>query len=188
MHRSLLHRCGLVVALACLLAACGGDPKPGVISLYDHAPVPVVPERTTPVTAPWVSDGKGIAGLADGQYWAETVTARGGALVFELSQALFASACEAVASAAQCADGYAHVADPHGPITAEVSPIAIVSVVADDRQNYAVTGAELLRLVGGGAPSAPAPATYRFSPFPFLLDVQHGAVAEVHQVWVTRTS
>jgi len=66
--------------------------------------------------------------------------------------------------------------------------MAIVSVVAEDRQNFAITSAELLRLVGGAAPAASAPPTYRYAAFPFLLDVANGAVVEVHQVWVTRTS
>jgi hypothetical protein len=182
-----MRRFAFVIAVACLLAACGGDPKPGVISLYDHAPVPVVPDRTAVVTAAWVTGGKGLAGLPDGQYWAETAEAKDGSLVFELSQALFASACEAVAGATQCTDGYAHVADPHGPITATVAPMTIVSVVAEDRQNFAITSAELLGLVGGAAPAASAPPTYRYTAFPFLLDVVRGAVVEVHQVWVTRT-
>jgi hypothetical protein len=177
----------LLVAAVVLLAACGGDPKPSVISLYDHAPVPVVPDRTAAIGADWVASGKGLGGLTDGQYWAETAKAKDGSLVFELSQALFGPACEAVNGAAQCRDGYAAVPDPHAPIMAGVSSIAIVSVVADDRQNYAVTGAELLHVVGGGAPTPPAPSSYRYSPFPFLLTVQHGAVVDAHQIWVTTT-
>jgi len=173
----------LAIAAVGLLVSCGGGNGPGVVHLYDHAPVPSVPDRTSVVTADWVSGGKGLSALPNGQYWADLVSLHNGSLVFEVSQALFGPACEAVLDAARCLDGYAPVPDPHGPVTVPPGTLTIVSVAAADRQNFAVTSTELVQLLGGGAPSAPAPGGFRYSPYPYLLTVQHGVAVEAHQVW-----
>ena len=59
-----------------------------------------------------------------------------------------------------------------------------VSVVADDRKNYAVPASELLALVRGDAPAHDAPAGYAFTDFPFLLTVEAGVVVEARQIWL----
>jgi hypothetical protein len=176
-------RSGAVVVSMLLIAACGGD-HAAVVHLYDHAPVPPVPDRTTPIDGGWATSGKGLAGLADGQYWSEKVMDRNGALQFELSQALFGSACEAVAAAEQCVDGYVPVRDPSGTVVVPAASLTTVTVAGGDRQNFAITGAELLVLVNNGEPDPLAPDSYVYMHFPFLLTVTGGTVTEARQVWV----
>ena len=57
-------------------------------------------------------------------------------------------------------------------------------MVDPQRRNYAITGTELASLLGGAKPSTPAPATYAYQPYPFLLTVLAGAVVEAHQIWL----
>jgi hypothetical protein len=67
----------------------------------------------------------------------------------------------------------------------ELAPTVAISVAQPDdpAKSYTVSGAELIRLMTGGAPAAGAPPTYRYVPFPLLVTVQGGAPTRVEQLW-----
>jgi hypothetical protein len=166
----------VVGSLAGLLAGCGGEDGPGTVSLYDRAPVPAVPDRTTAVATP----------LVDGEYWAELVSvdAEAGTLTFDLMQALFADACVEVLGADGCPNDYGVVDDPHVEVASPALALTSASVVAESQQNYAVTADELTVLMLGGVPSAGAPDDYAYVPFPYLVTVANGEVVRARQIWV----
>ena len=76
------------------------------------------------------------------------------------------------------------VADPHGTLQVLWDDLQSATVASTTKQNYAVPGAELASLIGGNAPSAAAPADYRYSPYPFLVTVRNGHIVDAHQIWV----
>jgi len=177
MRTSRLCRLAGVALAFVALSACGSD-SAGVVHLYDPAPVPAVPDRTADITSP----------LHDGQFWSPSVAVKDGQLVFALGQAFFGPTCTTELGAAACT-GDMGVADTlPATVTLDPTGLASVSVVDTQHRNYAVTGAELAGLVGGAAPSSPAPATYAYHPYPFLLTVLAGAVVEAHQIWVEGSS
>lgn len=176
----------LLPAALVLLAACGGD---GIqtVQPYDRAPVPAVPDRTAPIDPETIGgDNALMASVADGDYWAEAVAVGSGRpfIMFDLSQAVFGQRCIDELGAEQCADEYAVISEPHGTLTVLWDDLQSVTVVAESRQNYAVPGAELASLIGGNAPSADAPADYKYVPYPFLVTVRNGTIVDVHQIWV----
>jgi hypothetical protein len=175
------RRLTVLVLAGLLLAACGGDDGAGTVHLYDHAPVPAVPDRTHPIDPALTSGG------ADGQYWAELTGWSDGdqpVLTFRLTQALFADACIEQLGADQCPDDYGTIDDPSRTVDVAIGDLATVTVVAENQQNYAITAEELLALAGDAAPAAAAPADFRFGGFPFLLTMRGGVVVEAHQIWV----
>ena len=159
-----------------LLVGCGGEDGPGTVSLYDRAPVPAVPDRTTAVATP----------LADGDYWAELVSvdAAAGTLTFDLAQALFADACVEELGADGCPNDYGVIDEPPLELVSPALSLESASVAAQSQQNYAVTADELIVLMSGTAPSADAPDTYAYVPFPFLVTVADGEVVQARQIWV----
>ena len=164
-------------AVLLLLVSCGNDSL-GKVGLYDRAPVPFVPDRTEPITT--APDP-----LTDGYYWAELMgSADPGVLSFELTQVFFAAACEEQFGVDACSQGFAVVAEGARLTGVAAVDLSVVSVVAESRQNYAITGAELGRLVAGEPPASDAPDTYEYRPYPFLVSVTDGKVAEVHQIWL----
>ncbi len=160
----------LAAAAVAIVAGCT-DPGIGVVHLYDPAPVPFVPDRTTEVATGGVP--------ADGQYWATAVTAdvSAPAITFRLVVAEFDG------------DGGVTVSEERArELVANGTTLKFVSVVAATRQNYAVTAEELAALVGGAAPSAPAPAGYTYQPYPYLVTVEAGVATEAYQVWLVDES
>ena len=163
-----------LVAFAVLLAACSDD---GVetVQPYDRAPVPAVPDRTAPIDpATLAADGTLTVRVADGEYWAEATAVGSGRpfILFGLSQAVFAD------------DSYEVIDEPHGTLSVLWDDLVSVTVVAENRQNYAVPGAELASLIGGNPPSTDAPPNYRYLPYPFLLTIRAGQIVDAHQIWV----
>ena len=73
---------------------------------------------------------------------------------------------------------------PAAELTIEPTDLVAVSVVASDRRNFAIDGAELLALVSGSAPNAGAPDDYTYAAYPFLVTVRNGAVVEARQIWL----
>jgi hypothetical protein len=157
----------------------GCSSKPAVVHDYDHVPVPAVPERTMQVAA-------GTGSLADGTYWAATVAVQSDDTVrLRITQALFGPACEG-AGGTDCGNGYAPVVEPSRDITTTPTSIRSISVAAENRQNYAVTVGEWIRLVRNTSPSSTAASDYRYARYPYLVTIANGAVVELHQVWVPK--
>ena len=132
-------------------------------------------------------DGSLLAPIVDdGDYWAEATAVGSGRpfIMFDLSQAVFSQTCIDELGAAACDDEYAVIPEPHGTISVLWDDLQSVTVVDENRQNYAVPGAELASLVGGNEPSADAPDGYRYMPYPFLVTVRDGTIVDVHQIWV----
>lgn len=171
----------LAVAAGLALTACGGDEGPGTVKLYDRAPVPGVPDRTA-VISPEAST------LApDGEYWAELSGWRDAATPtfdFLLTQAFFADACAEVLGSAECPNDFGTLDEPSATVTVKVADVGSVTVVSDNRQNFAVTPQELVILAGGQPPSEGAPEGFEYVPFPFLLTVRDGKIVSAHQIWL----
>lgn len=164
----------LAVSLGLCLTGCS-DPEEAVAP-YDRVGVPAVPDRTRPVV-----DGP----LPDGDYWAtEIITVDGGGLAAQIARALFDPTCTTELGAEACADGYAVIDAPVTELAIDPSELVAVSVVDDDRRNFAIDGEELLALVSGAAPTAGAPDDYIFTAYPFLVAIRGGRVVEARQIWV----
>jgi len=166
-------------AVACLSLTACGDAGPDTVKLYDRAPVPGVPDRTA-VVDPTMST------LApDGEYWAELSGGTvGEALTFLVTQAFFADACVEQLGVDECPNDFGTLDEPSVTVTVQVADIGSVTVVADNRQNFAVTAQELFILAGGQSPSEGAPESFAYVPFPFLLTVRAGKIVEAHQIWL----
>jgi hypothetical protein len=171
----------LVVAAFLLLSACGGDDGPGEVELYDRAPVPGVPDRTAGI------DPAMTTMAPDGEYWAELSAWRDAATPtfdFLLTQAFFADACAEVLGSDDCPNDFGTLDEPSATVTVPVADISSVTVVADNRQNFAVTPQELVILAGGQPPSEGAPEGFAYVPFPFLLTVRDGKIVNANQIWL----
>ncbi len=169
----------IAVAASLALTACAGDDGPDTVKLYDRAPVPGVPDRTA------VVDPAMSTFATDGEYWADL---SGGTvdetLTFLLTQAFFADACAAELGIDECPNDFGTLDEPNALVTVEMMNIGSATVVADNRQNFAVTPQELSILAGGQPPSAGAPEGFTYVPFPFLLTVRDGKIVEAHQIWL----
>ncbi len=168
--RALLVACAAVMALA----ACGGDTAE-VVHLYDRTPVPAVPDRTMAISTP----------LADGDYWAPSAMADAATdrITFTLTQALFGPTCEAELGAAACPDDLGTIEQPQATIGVQADALHSVSVAGSNRQNFAITGTELVHLLTGGSPAGEAPPDFSYSPYPFLVTVRAGVVEVARQIW-----
>jgi len=159
-----VKRALVVIGAVLALTACS-DPGPGKVHPYDRAPVPAVPDRTTEVPA----TGK----LPDGQYWATVASADKGAIAWTVVAASFDT------------NGELHTVDqPSRDLTSPITALLSCTVVAADRQNYAVPADELLSLLSDNAPSDDAPPGYEWADYPFLLTIAGGVVIEAHQIWL----
>ena len=171
----------LAVAACLALTACGGDDGPDTVKLYDRAPVPGVPDRTATV------DSSMSTPVPDGEYWAEFI---GGydsdnpGFVFLLTQAFFADACTEVLGVDECPNDFGTLNEPNATINVLQSDVGAVTVVADNRQNFAVTPQELYLIGGGAPPSEAAPDDFAYVPFPFLLTIRDGKVVKANQIWL----
>lgn len=171
------RRFAAVCAAVVLLAACGGDDAPAKISLYDRAPVPAVPDRTTAI-------GAADQTPFDGLYWAEAPSVDNTMLVVALTQAFFADACLTELGEENCPNDYGTLDEPYVLWDIQVATLVDVTVVAENQQNYAITAEELFSLASGNPPSADAPDGYQYLEFPFLLTMRDGKIVEAHQIWV----
>lgn len=173
MSRSRTTAAAAIVAIA--LTACAEPAE--TVSPYDRVGVPAVPDRTRPVV-----DGS----LPDGDYWAVSIIAvdDGRGLAAKVAQALFEPTCSTELGAAECAAGFAVIEAPMTELAIDPSELAVVSVVASDRRNFAIDGAELLALVSGAEPTTSAPDDFAYVEYPFLVTVRDGRVVEARQIWV----
>ena len=171
----------IAAALSLALAACGGDEGPGTVELYDRAPVPGVPDRTA------IVDPSMSVPVPDGQYWADLMGGSNGdnpGFVFLLTQAFFADACAEELGLDNCPNDFGTLDEPSVTINVLWSDVGAVTVVADNRQNFAVTPLELYLIAGGEPPSEGAPDSFAYVPFPFLLSVSDGKIVEARQIWL----
>lgn len=169
-----------VCAAALLLAACGDD-APAKVGLYDRAPVPAVPDRTTAIDLSIATNG------IDGVYWSDLIGMSNGEIqtvTFLVTQAFFAAACTEELGPDDCPNDYGTIDEPSRTIDVPLTDLTDVTVVAENQQNYVITPEELLALTGGEAPSTEAPEGYQYVEFPFLLTMLDGKVVEAHQIWV----
>ena len=174
-------RLAAVGAIAALLLGACGDDAQAKVGLYDRVPVPAVPDRTEAIDPALTSGG------ADGQYWAELADGSAAApevLTFRLTQAFFAATCFEELGEDDCPNDYGTLDEPSRDVDVVLADLAILTVVAENQQNYAVTADELFALSGGAAASPEAPEGYEYVEYPFLLTMRDGKVIEAHQVWV----
>jgi hypothetical protein len=75
--------------------------------------------------------------------------------------------------------------DPAADRDIELTAELPISVARPDRPgvSYAISGGELVRLVGGATPELGAPEGYRYVEFPFLVTVLGGRPTAVQQLW-----
>lgn len=176
-----LRLVAMAVVAGLALSACAGDDGPGTVKLYDRAPVPGVPDRTAVI-------GPEASTLApDGEYWANLIGGRDTTkptFDFLLTQAFFAGTCAEELGIDECPNDFGTLDEPSATVTVQVTDIGSVTVVADNRQNFAVTAQELFILAGGQPPSEGAPEGFAYVPFPFLLTVRDGRVVKANQIWL----
>ena len=176
-----LRLLAMAVVVGLVLTACAGDDGPGTVKLYDRAPVPGVPDRTEVI-------GSQASTLApDGEFWAELIGWRDTTkptFDFLLTQAFFADACAEELGVDECPNDFGTLDEPSATVTVQVADVGSVTVVADNRQNFAVTPQELFVLAGGQPPSEGAPEGFAYVPFPFLLTVRDSKIVEAHQIWL----
>jgi hypothetical protein len=161
------------------------SPPPAGPAVGPYVPVdaPVFPTRSAPPPSgpDW----------PDGDYYVVVRSAATDAPTPRLAVTIYQLLTGPDAIAAAQADGVGLDSDVYIPpdpaadrdieLTAELP----VSVARPDRPgvSYAISGAELARLVGGAAPEAGAPEGYRYVEFPFLVTVQGGRPTAVQQLW-----
>jgi len=149
---------------------------------YLPATAPTFPTRSTPPPADGLPDGSYYAVVRGGA--ADSPTPRVATTIYQLL-----TGPEAIAAAQ--ADGHGLDSDlyvPEQPAAnrdIELRPDLFISVARPDRPevSYAITAAELARLVNGGAPSAGAPDGYHYVPFPYLITVAGGVPTRLEQLW-----
>ena len=149
---------------------------------YQPATAPVFPTRSSPPPA---------EGLPDGSYYAVINGATAGGPTPRATVTMYQLRTGPEAIAAAQADGHGLDSDlyvPEQPAAQrelELRPDLVISVARPDRPDvsYAVSAAELARLVNGAPPSAGAPDGYRWVPFPFLVTVAGGMPTRLEQLW-----
>jgi len=162
----------LALATALLFAGCS-KPAPAAAPLYARVPVPAVPDHTAPPGDT----------TKDGQYWATGVTfSKNNGLEFSLAQAFFGATCTTELGADQCASGVGVDESKKGGVSIVPSGLTVVTVVAANGQNYAIDGTELAHLITGGAPSASAPADYKYIAGPVLVTISGGTFTAANEI------
>lgn len=149
---------------------------------YLAATAPPFPTRSTPPPAD---------GLPDGSYYAVVRGAAADAPVPRVAATIYQLLTGPEAIAAAQADGHGLDSDlyvPEQPAAnrdIELRPDLFISVARPDRPevSYAISAAELARLVNGAAPSAGAPDGYHYVPFPYLITVSGGVPTRLEQLW-----
>ena len=125
--------------------------------------------------------------LEDGTYWADVRPVSGSdAVVFRVTRVRFGDACERWAAETlrenACLNDYGVEEYPEAFVS--LSPYARVSVARPEAPgaNLLVDAATLGHLVAGDI--VVLPDGYEWVPFPFVVTVTEGTVAEAHQFWV----
>ena len=151
---------------------------------YAPTPAPPFPDRSAPPPTG--------GGLPDGTYYGVvTGAAPSGAAAPTVSLTIYQLLTGAPAVSAAVAAGVGLDSDiyiPKSPSAARqivLGPGLSISVAQPDKPDvsYRVSSTELVRLIGGAAPSAGAPPTYHYIPFPYLLTVERGSPTRLEQLW-----
>ena len=103
---------------------------------------------------------------------------------FVLTQAFFGPACEEELGTDACDGEMGVLDDPSRDIGVTMDGVNPITVVNEQRENFAVPADEFVRLVAGEAPSADAPEGFAYQPYPFLVTVLAGNVTAVQQIWM----
>lgn len=123
----------------------------------------------------------------DGEYWAELSGGSEGterSFTFLLTQAFFADACVEELGVDECSNDFGTRDEPSAIVMVKLADVGSATVVADNRQNFAITPDELFVLASGEPPSEGATEGFTYVPFPFLLSVRDGEIVEAHQIWL----
>ena len=158
---------------------------PTTEALVEFTPVdsPTVPARTQAV--------KTDSTKPDGVYYA-TVSEGGdpppaeGSVVFEIVQLFVGDACIDHFGADDedaCVGDYGVETDPTAVLELPLGDQHITVVDAATQQSYAVSGAELYRLILGDTPAEGAPPDYVYSGFGYLVTFENGTVTALEQWW-----
>ena len=158
---------------------------PTTEALLEFTPVdsPTVPARTEAVQ-PDNSNPNGV-------YYA-TVSEGGdpppaeGSVVFEIVQLFVGDACIDHFGADDedaCVGDYGVETDPTAALELPLGDQHITVVDAATQQSYAVSGAELYRLILGDTPAERAPPDYVYSGFGYLMTFENGTVTALEQWW-----
>jgi hypothetical protein len=151
---------------------------------YAPSPAPPFPDRSTaPPTGSRLPDGT--------YYGVITGAAPAGGAAPSVSLTIYQLLTGAPAVSAAVAAGVGLDSDiyvPKSPSAVRaivLGPGLAISVAQPDKPDvsYRVSAAELVRLIGGAAPSAGAPPTYHYIPFPYLLTVERGSPTRLEQLW-----
>jgi hypothetical protein len=148
-------------------------------------------QPTTAPTFPSRSTAPPADGLPDGSYYAVVRGAAADAPTPRVATTIYQLLTGPEAIAAAQAAGHGLDSDifvPEQPAAdrdIELRPDLLISVARPDRPDvsYAISAAELARLVNGGAPSTGAPDGYHYVPFPYLITVTGGVPTRLEQLW-----
>jgi hypothetical protein len=162
--------------------AAPATPAAPATDLYQPTTAPTFPSRSTPPP---------VEGLPDGSYYAVVHGAAADAPTPRVATTIYQllTGPEAIAAAQAAGHGLdSDVFVPEQPAAdrdVELRPDLFISVARPDRPDvsYAISAAELARLVNGGTPSAGAPDGYRYVPFPYLITVAGGVPTRLEQLW-----
>ncbi len=154
-------------------------------ALVEFTPVdsPTVPSQTQAVQ---LSDTR-----PDGVYYATVSEGANppppeGSVVFEIVQLFIGDACVAHFGADDedaCVNDYGVETDPTATLELPLGDQHITVVDAATQQSYAVSGAELYRLILGETPADGAPPDYVYSGFGYLVTFENGTVTALEQWW-----
>jgi hypothetical protein len=166
-----------VTTTAAVAAATPGAP----IGEYQPTTAPTFPTRTALPAGEGLPDGTYYA-VVDGA--AADASPRLRVTIYELltgPDAITAAAADGVGL-----DGDLYVrAQPAVTREIELTPQMALSVARPDQPgvSYAISPAELVRLVAGDTPGASAPDGYHYLGFPYLVTALGGAATRFEQLW-----
>lgn len=166
-----------LTAVATALIACGADEP---TATWQRVPAPTVADQTDDVTA--------AAGTLDnGTYWATVGLVSGTRdVVFQVRKARFGAFCHAWAAEQGrpegCLNDYDVEPFPTAFVALDDDAAVTVAQPEGPGTNRSITPATLRALLAGDATTAPD--DYTWTPFPFLVVVDDGAVLDAQQFWV----
>jgi hypothetical protein len=164
-------------------AAASSGPPSGATGYRPVTPPPFPDHSSLPPTGNSLPDGSYYA-VVTGPSPAATSAPSVTASIYEVLTGAPAISAAAADGAGLDSDVYVR---PQPVVVRNIglTPKLVISVAQPDKPDtsYAVSAAELLRLLSGAAPGPGAPATYHYIPFPYLITVAGGAPTRLEQLW-----